>query len=163
MAVQRPGADVGPAVGDGLVVGEGLTVGDEVGPPVGDVVGPGVVRPSAATSAGYHLSDIFWSPAAFGCTPSYVSVAVLNPVHWSTTTIGEAVVVFPAAQPSMSAWSATVRWPHSGQLAGFIGMIFATSTVVAGLAARIWSTSFEYAARIVAGAMLLTRRWCRSA
>src|SRR5262249_5487423 len=71
--------------------------------PDGGGVSPGGGgAPSADTSAGYQRSDIFWKPASFGCTPSPVSVEALKPVHWSTTVIGDADVVFPAAQPGIA-------------------------------------------------------------
>jgi hypothetical protein len=95
--------------------------------------------PSAATTAGYQRLSIFWIPVVpLGCTPSVVSAAVSNPVHWSTTVIGEAAVEFACAQPGMALLRSTTRWPHAPQLAGFIGMIFATTTFMAGLLARIW-------------------------
>jgi hypothetical protein len=92
----------------------------EVGVRVGVDVGPALRK---LTRAGYHLSDIFWFPESFGCTPSPVSVAVLNPVHWSTTTIGDCAVLKPLAHAGMSALKSMVRWAHSGQVLGFTGMI----------------------------------------
>jgi hypothetical protein len=101
-------------------------------------VSGGCVAPlSTAVSGPYHLSEIFWSPDASGCTPSVVSALVLKPVHWSTTVIGDAAVVLPAAQPGMAWFSATTRCPHSAQLDGFIGMICATRIFMLGLLARI--------------------------
>jgi hypothetical protein len=44
-----------------------------------------------------------------------VSVAVLNPVHWSTTVIGEAAVVRPAAQAGMAASRFTTPWAQLAQ------------------------------------------------
>ncbi|WP_067186846.1 hypothetical protein [Microtetraspora niveoalba] len=44
--------------------------------------------------------------------------------------MGDRAVVFAAAQPGMASFSATTRAPHSAQLPGFIGMIFATPVSV---------------------------------
>src|SRR5690348_4296386 len=106
----------------------------------GDGVGVGFPPEISGARAGYHLSDIFWLPESFGCTPSYVSVASLKPVHWSTTLIGDWAVVLPAAQAGIAALKVTTRWAQSEQLLGFIGRILATRIFMAGLLARIWST-----------------------
>lgn len=42
----------------------------------------------ALATASYQLSANFLLPVSFGCTPSPVIVAVLKPVHTSTTVIG---------------------------------------------------------------------------
>src|SRR6185503_7647305 len=91
---------------------------------------------SAGSTGGYHLADIFWMPASLGCTPSPVSVAVLNPVHWSTTVIGDCAVLLALTQAGMALSKVTTRCPHSGQLLGFIGRIFATISLVFGFEAR---------------------------
>lgn len=90
-------------------------------------------------------------PELFGWTPSPVSVAALNPVHWSTTVIGDRVVLFALAQAGIAALRFTTRCPHGAQLLGLIGRIWATRIFMAGLLARIWSTSLPYALRMVAG------------
>src|SRR5690349_13360913 len=85
-------------------------------------------EPRAVTTAGYQRPSIFWMPVElFGCTPSVVSAAVSNPVHWSTTVIGDAVVLFARAQPGMAALRSTTRCAQAEQLAGVIGMIWATT------------------------------------
>ncbi len=82
-------------------------------------------------------------------------MAVLKPVHWSTTVIGDCGVVVAAAQAGMALLKVTVRWAQSAQLEGFMGMILATRILMFGLLARIWFTIVVNALRIVAGAMLL--------
>src|SRR4051812_18206899 len=92
---------------------------------------PSTCRPTAAgcdrraaTTAGYQRASIFWMPVeVLGCTPSVVSAAVSNPVHWSTTVIGDAVVLFARAQPGIAAFRSATRCPHAEQFDGFIGMI----------------------------------------
>jgi hypothetical protein len=96
----------------------------------------------SAMRAGYHLSDIFWLPESLGCTPSYVSVLVSNPVHWSTTIIGDWAVVLPSAQACIWLLKLMTLWGQSGQLPqtaaeGFRGMILATRIFMFGLFARI--------------------------
>src|SRR5688572_17321089 len=108
----------------------------------------------AAVRAGYQRSAILRLPLSLGCTPSGVSVAVLKPVHWSTTVTGEAAVLVAAAHAGIAALRSITRWVHSAQLAGVIGRIWATRIFIAGLAARIWPTSLVNAARIVAGERL---------
>src|ERR1044071_7121457 len=70
------GVRVGVLVG---VPGAGVRVGVAEGPVVGVLVRVGVrvavgcgLPESCALRAGYHLSDIFWLPESFGCTPSVV-------------------------------------------------------------------------------------------
>ena len=57
---------------DGLVEGDALAEGDVLvdGDTDGEEVGEPVAPDSCAVSGGYHLSEIFWSPVALGCTPS---------------------------------------------------------------------------------------------
>src|SRR6476619_1337358 len=69
----------------------------------------GVVPPIAAVRGAYHLSAILTMPVSLGCTPSPVSLLAFQPVHWSTTVIGDWAVVFAAAQPGIALLSATVR------------------------------------------------------
>src|SRR5262249_30463454 len=105
--------------------------------------------------AGYHLSEIFCDPLAFGCTPSAVSAPsfALNPVHWSTTTMGDVAVLLPVAQAGIMSLNAVTRAPQSGHaqvvqvavLIGFMGMSLATRMTTRGLAARRASTTVEYA------------------
>src|SRR5690242_8845006 len=75
-------------------------VGVGVGEPV---VGGGLPGVSSALSGGNHFAAIFWLPASLGCTPSPVSVASLNPVHWSTTVTGDWAVLIPLAQAGIAA------------------------------------------------------------
>ncbi len=70
-------------------------------------------------------------------------MAVLKPVHWSTTTIGDWAVVRAAAQAGIALFRLIVRWAHSPQVDGFIGMILATRIFIAGFLARIWVTRVE--------------------
>jgi hypothetical protein len=86
-AVHRPGV---PGLDDDV-----LGRGDDV---LG--AGDGITPRNTSASGGYQRSDIFWMPVVpFGCTPSVVSADVLNPVHWSTTVIGDWAVLRPLAQP----------------------------------------------------------------
>ncbi len=96
--------EIGDRLGEGELderVGDGERVGEldeRLGVGAADVrVGAAEVVPGVAVSSpvsgGYPLAAIFWLPASFGWTPSPVSVASLNPVHWSTTVIGDAAVV----------------------------------------------------------------------
>ncbi len=118
----------------------------------------------------------------FGCTPSAVSEASLNPVQQSTTVIGDAVVVLDAAQVAIAWLSAITLCPHCAQLLGFIGMIWAayytfstsycffvdcvqlegshkecdlvhTRIFIVLLLSRIWSTNVLNALVILAGSM----------
>ncbi len=73
-----------PGVLEGDADGEAEGVPDEVGDGVPEGVGEGGgddVTVRNCVRAGYHLLAIFWLPESFGCTPSTVSVASLNPVH----------------------------------------------------------------------------------
>src|SRR3954454_780047 len=124
---------LGGVVMGGVVVGGVVVIGGDVVPPP-----PGV---SCADRAGDHRSDIFWFPESFGWTPSPVSVAELNPVHWSTTAIGDCAVVLPLAHAGIALLRAIARFGQSAHPLGFSGMIFATRIFMFGLPARIWSTS----------------------
>src|SRR4051794_22838890 len=104
----------------------------------GLAVGGGGITPSSTwASAGYQRSAIFWKPMVVGWTPSTVSATASKPVHWSTTTIGDCVVVRPAAQPGMALSNSTMSAGQVEQLAALIGMICATMILMAGLFARI--------------------------
>lgn len=97
------GVPVELGVGEKLevLVEEGVDVSVGVKVRVGVRVGVEVAvtpHPIRADRTGYHLSEIFWLPEAFGWTPSNVSVAVLYPVHWSTTVMGDWAVVLVSAQ-----------------------------------------------------------------
>src|SRR5713226_4285888 len=105
---------------------------------VGVGADPGV---SNGVRAGYHLAAIFWLPESLGWTPSTVSVASLNPVHWSTTTIGDCAVLSDAAQAGMAASRLTTPCAQLEHPLGFIGMICATRIFMFGLFARICCTS----------------------
>src|SRR5689334_18302723 len=100
----------------------GLQVTDTVGlvGTVGAWVSPvgGVVPVIAAASGAYQLFAILTFPESLGCTPSPVSVAGFQPVHWSTTVIGDCAVVLDAAQPGIALFSDTVRAGQSAQLDG---------------------------------------------
>lgn len=137
------------------VVGGAVVTGGVV---TGGVVGPGPAPPAAAIAAfngPNQESAIFWFPLLFGCTPSPVSLPVLNPVKISATVIGLWLVLLDAAHAGMAELNATTRCAQSGQEDGFMGVICATTMCMLLFEARIWSTSLENAVRIVDGEMLL--------
>ena len=62
---------------------------------------------SAFTNAGYHFAAILVSPEVLGCTPSLRSIELIA-VYWSTTQMGELVVLSPAAQAGIAAFRAVI-------------------------------------------------------
>lgn len=80
-----------------VVVGVEVAVGV---PPVAP--GEPAKLSSAALTAGNHLFAILVSPLSLGWMPSLLSELALNPVHWSTTVIGESAVDLVGAHWSMA-------------------------------------------------------------
>jgi hypothetical protein len=91
----------------------------------------------AASRGGNQAFASFVFPLSFGCTPSPVSVVVLYPVKQSTTVIGLALVLFPAAHAGIALFKATTPASQVVHPLGFMGVIWATRIRMVLFEARI--------------------------
>lgn len=77
----------------------------------------------AALSGANQAFAIFALPESLGCTPSLVSLLVLNPEYRFTTVIGLCPVVSPAAHAGIALSSACTPEAQSEHPDGFMGVI----------------------------------------